>query len=207
MPQVIPINFIDAINQFMISLISSTGYLGIFIVMVVEGIFTPIPSETIIPFAGYLASIGRFDPFIVLLVATAGATIGSTIAYGLAWYIGRPIVTKYGKYLMFDEAKLVKAEKWFAKYGSVGIFIGHSLPGVRSIISFPAGIAKMRLRNFILFTFCGALVWNSVLLTIGYVLGEQYIEFAKQSDFLGYAFLLLLAIILIGYFVYMKYIS
>jgi len=168
---------IESLNQIVIDFISSSGYLGIFVAMLVEGIFTPIPSELIMPFAGYLASTGEFSLPLVILAGTLGATLGSTVAYGIARMVGRPLVDKYGKYILLDQKKVDKADAWFKKWGSWGILIGHAIPGIRSVISFPAGIFKMDLKRFVLFTFFGALIWNTVLSTIGYFLGEYYIEF------------------------------
>ena len=168
---------IESLNQIVIDFISSSGYLGIFVAMLVEGIFTPIPSELIMPFAGYLASTGEFSLPLVILAGTLGATLGSTVAYGIARMVGRPLVDKYGKYILLDQKKVDKADAWFKKWGSWGILIGHAIPGIRSVISFPAGIFKMDLKRFVLFTFFGALIWNTVLSTVGYLLGEYYIEF------------------------------
>jgi membrane protein DedA with SNARE-associated domain len=173
---------IESLNQIIIDFISSSGYLGIFVAMLVEGIFTPIPSELIMPFAGYLASTGEFSLPLVILAGTLGATLGSTVAYGIARMVGRPLVDKYGKYILLDQKKVDKADAWFKKWGSWGILIGHAIPGIRSVISFPAGIFKMDLKRFVLFTFLGALIWNTVLSTAGYLLGEYYIEFWKAVD-------------------------
>ncbi|MDD1755236.1 MAG: DedA family protein [Methanomassiliicoccales archaeon] len=173
---------IESLNQIIIDFISSSGYPGIFFAMFIEGIITPIPSELIMPFAGYLASTGRFSLPLVILAGTLGATLGSTVAYGIARLVGRPIVDKYGRYIFLDQTKVDKADAWFKKYGSWGILLGHAIPGIRSIISFPAGIFKMDLKRFILFTFLGALIWNTVLSSAGYLLGEYYIEFWKALE-------------------------
>jgi membrane protein DedA with SNARE-associated domain len=173
---------IDTLNQAIIDFISSSGYLGIFFAMLVEGIITPIPSELIMPFAGYLASTGMFYLPFVILAGTLGATLGSTLAYGIAWVVGRPLVDKYGRYIFLDQKKVDKADAWFKKWGSWGILIGHAIPGIRSVISFPAGIFRMELKRFVIFTFLGALIWNSVLASAGYWLGEYYIEFWQALE-------------------------
>ncbi|KQM11619.1 hypothetical protein AOA80_07400 [Methanomassiliicoccales archaeon RumEn M1] len=163
------------INDFVIGLIDQAGYLGIYLAMFIEGVFTPIPSEIIVPLAGYLASTGRFDIVLVILVSSLGAVSGSTVAYLIGYRLGRPFVDRYGKYFGFGHDSLCRADAWFERWGSFGILIGHSLPGVRSVISFPAGIAKMDIKRFIIFTFSGALIWNTVLTVAGYLLGASYI--------------------------------
>lgn len=173
---------IDAINHFIIDLISATGYVGIFLAMLIEGIFTPIPSEMIMPFAGYVAYTGELNFFLVILVGSMGAMLGSTVAYALALRLGRPLVDRYGVLFGLDNERMTAAERWFGRWGIWGILIGHSLPGIRSVISFPAGLSKMDLRKFVIFTFCGALFWNTVLVTAGYTLGENWVVFWERTD-------------------------
>jgi len=175
-------NILETINELVIGLIDAAGYPGIFLAMFVEGIFTPIPSEIIVPFAGYLASIGRLDAILVVLVSSLGAVTGSTVAYFIGRRLGRPFMDRFGRYFGFGADSMCRAEAWFKRWGSYGILIGHSLPGIRSVISFPAGISKMDLRRFVLFTFIGAMVWNTVLTAAGYLLGEYYISIAERLD-------------------------
>ncbi len=170
------------INDFVIGLIDQAGYLGIYLAMFIEGVFTPIPSEIIVPLAGHLASTGRFDIILVVLVSSLGAASGSTVAYFIGYRLGRPFVDRYGRFFGFGHDSLCRADAWFERWGSLGILIGHSLPGVRSVISFPAGIAKMDIKRFILFTFTGALIWNTVLTVAGYLLGDSYLII---SEWLG----------------------
>ncbi|MCG7845145.1 MAG: DedA family protein, partial [Methanomassiliicoccales archaeon] len=195
---------IDSINQFIIDLITNTGYIGILLAMLVEGVFTPLPSEMIMPFAGYVAYTGELNFILVIIVGSVGAVIGSFIAYLLASHIGRPLVDRFGKYIGLDQEKLDAAERWFKKWGVWGIFIGHSLPGIRSIISFPAGRAKMDRLKFVTFTFLGAMVWNTVLVSAGYLLGEDWIEFWKSTDGWDYVILGLLGVILVVYYVHLR---
>jgi membrane protein DedA with SNARE-associated domain len=175
-------NLIEMINEWMLALITSSGYLGIFLAMFVEGVFTPLPSELIMPFAGYLTSTGELSFVPVILVGSLGATAGSTIAYLIGRKLGRPFLDRYGRYLGFGADSLYKADAWFAKWGNYGILIGHAIPGIRSIISFPAGITRMNIRMFALFTFLGATVWNTVLVTAGFFLGEYWIRFSESLD-------------------------
>lgn len=195
---------VDSINHFIIDLINETGYLGVFLAMLVEGVFTPIPSEIIMPFAGYVAYTGQLDFVLVILVGSVGATVGSSIAYLLAFIVGRPLFDRYGRFFGLDQVRLQKAEQWFERWGIYGIFIGHSLPGIRSVISFPAGLAKMDRTRFVIFTFLGALVWNTVLVTAGYTLGENWIQFWERTDGLEYVMLGALGMVLIAYYLYIR---
>ncbi|MFQ5909428.1 MAG: DedA family protein [Thermoplasmata archaeon] len=168
-------SIVAEIVGFVRDLVLVLGYPGIFLAMFVEGIITPIPSEAILPLAGSLAyeRPAEFSVWAIIIVATVGATLGSTVAYFIGHYFGRGFVHRYGKYFRIGEEHLVRAERWFEKYGRVSIFIGHSLPGTRSFISFPAGIARMNLRSFVISTFFGALIWNTVLTLTGYFLSSQ----------------------------------
>ncbi|MEW5936418.1 MAG: DedA family protein [Candidatus Thermoplasmatota archaeon] len=193
---------VDWINHGMIYMISSAGYLGIFLAMFIEGILTPIPSELVMPFAGYLSSPqggGELNFLLVILVGSLGAAAGSTVAYALARLVGRPLVTRYGRYFMIRQEHIERADGWFERWGDWGIFIGHSLPGVRSFISFPAGIAKMRPLRFVVFTFFGAMVWNTVLVTSGYLLGEYWMQFWKGMGWLDIFMFCTAVAVILGY--------
>jgi membrane protein DedA with SNARE-associated domain len=183
--------------------ILAVGYPGIFLAMLVEGIVTPIPSEIIMPFAGHLAAQGQFNIVLVILVGSLGAVIGSTGAYYLGYSLGRPFIRKYGRFFRLREEHIIKAEDWFEKYGDAAILIGHSLPGTRSFISFPAGIGKMRLRNFMIFTFAGAMIWNTFLALLGYFLGAAVFKLA-ELEFFDMAVLLALLLVLIIYFLWKR---
>jgi len=197
---------IDALNQIIIDLIEATGYLGVFLAMLVEGIFTPIPSELIMPFAGYVAYTGELNFFLVILVGSLGAVVGSTVAYMLALWLGRPLIDRFGIFFGLDDEKMAAAERWFKRWGVWGILIGHSLPGIRSVISFPAGLSKMDRNKFVIFTFSGALLWNTVLVTAGYTLGENWVRFWERTDSLHLDVLMLggLGVALLLYFFYHK---
>ncbi len=175
-------SIVTTLSDVILNLISSSGYLGIFLAMLVEGVLTPIPSEIIMPFAGYLSYLGTLNPIAVVLVGSLGATCGSTIAYLLGRRLGRPVLDRYGRYLGLRADSLDKAEAWFARWGNYGILVGHALPGIRSIISFPAGISRMDLRRFALFTFLGATVWNTVLVSVGYLLGQYWMRLADSLE-------------------------
>jgi membrane protein DedA with SNARE-associated domain len=176
------ISIVAVISNTILDLITSTGYLGIFLAMLIEGVLTPIPSELIMPFAGYLCFTGTLNMVAVIVVGSLGAMCGSTIAYLLGRKLGRPLLDRYGRYLGMKPESLGKAEAWFARWGCYGILIGHAVPGIRSIISFPAGISRMELKRFALFTFLGATVWNTILVSVGYMLGQYWMSFAESLE-------------------------
>lgn len=171
-------------NWFM----AHAGYLFVFVLMVVESSFIPFPSEVVVPPAAYLATSqlagadatgSGMNVYLVVAVATAGALVGSLINYYLAVWVGRPIVYKFadsrlGHACLIDRAKVDKAEAYFDKYGGASTFIGRLIPVVRQLISIPAGLARMQIGKFMLFTTLGAGIWNAVLATLGWWLGTIY---------------------------------
>ena len=154
---------------------SNLNYFTIALLMAIESTFLPLPSEVVIPFAAYKAGQGDLNVFIVVMMGTFGALTGSLINYTLAYYLGRPIVYKFagsklGRLFLLSEEKVKHAEEYFIRNGKTSTFIGRLVPGIRHLISIPAGLAKMNLRDFMLFTFIGAGMWNIILAIIGYYL-------------------------------------
>src|SRR5450759_1015140 len=154
---------------------ANLNYFTIALLMAIESTFLPLPSELVIPFAAYKAGQGDLNVFIVILSGTFGALCGSLINYTLAYYLGRPLVYKFadsrlGKVFLLSKEKVIHAEDYFIRNGKTSTFIGRLVPGVRHLISIPAGLAKMNLRDFMLFTFVGAGIWNIILAIIGYYL-------------------------------------
>ncbi|MBI2542742.1 MAG: DedA family protein [Candidatus Aenigmarchaeota archaeon] len=155
-------------------IVATIGYPGIFILMVMESAALPVPSEAVMPFAGYLATQGRFNIWIVTLVGTLANVVGSLIAYYLGLHLGRRFIIRYGKYFFLKERFLVISEDWFKKYGEKSVFFSRLLPVVRTFISLPAGIGKMNVFKFSLYTFLGSLPWNFALTYVGFWLGENW---------------------------------
>jgi membrane protein DedA with SNARE-associated domain len=156
---------------------ANLNYFTIALLMAIESTFLPLPSEVVIPFASYKAAQGDLNVFLVVIFGTIGALSGSLINYTLAYYLGRPIVYKFadsrlGKVFLLSKEKVINAEDFFIRNGKTSTFIGRLVPGVRHLISIPAGLAKMNLRDFMLFTFVGAGIWNIILAIIGYYLYE-----------------------------------
>lgn len=152
---------------------ANLSYFTVFLLMVIESSFIPFPSEVVVPFAAYKAAEGGMNVFLVVLAATLGALVGALVNYYLARYLGRPLVYKFagskmGKILLLSEEKVVHAEDYFIRHGNVSTFIGRLVPAVRQLISIPAGLARMNIRNFIIFTVAGAGIWNIILAVIGY---------------------------------------
>jgi membrane protein DedA with SNARE-associated domain len=157
---------------------ANLNYFTVALLMAIESTFIPLPSEVVVPFAAYKAAQGELNVILVVLFGTIGALSGSLINYTLAYYLGRPIVyafaeSKVGKLFLLSKEKVEHAESFFIRNGKTSTFIGRLVPGVRHLISIPAGLAKMSLRDFMLYTFIGAGIWNIVLAVIGYYLYEM----------------------------------
>ncbi|MBW4036145.1 MAG: DedA family protein [Proteobacteria bacterium] len=165
---------IAALAHFVIATISTLGYAGIAVLMALESACIPIPSEVILPFAGYLVSTGRFDLWLVAIVGALGCNIGSTIAYAVGYAGGRPLVERFGRYILLDQAELTRVEGFFARYGSVTVLVSRMLPVVRTYIALPAGMARMNFWKFQAYTFIGSLPWCLALAYVGFRLGKAW---------------------------------
>jgi len=165
---------IAALAHFVIATISSLGYAGIAVLMALESACIPIPSEVILPFAGYLVSTGRFDLWIVAIVGALGCNIGSTLAYAVGYAGGRPLVDRFGRYILLDQAELTRVETFFARHGSLTVLISRMLPVIRTYIALPAGIARMNIWKFEIYTFVGSLPWCLALAYAGLRLGRAW---------------------------------
>lgn len=179
------------------------NYATITILMTVESSFIPFPSEIVVPPAAYIASQpdSHLNIFLVVLFATIGAVIGALINYFLAIYLGRPIVykladSKMGHILLLSKEKVLKAEVYFNRRGKTSTFIGRLIPGIRQLISIPAGLARMNIASFLLYTFIGAGIWNAILALIGYLVQGQQDLINKYSHELSYVFLGLVALLI-----------
>lgn len=167
-------SILEFLAYIVIWMISTLGYFGVFVAMVLESAGIPLPSEIIMPFSGYLVYRGEFNFWLVSVVGALGNVVGSIIAYYVGKVGGRPLVEKYGKYVLLSKHDLNVAEKWFQKYGRSAVFFSRLLPVVRTFISFPAGFSGMNLKAFSLYTFLGALPFTMALTYLGYALGEKW---------------------------------
>jgi membrane protein DedA with SNARE-associated domain len=167
-------------------IVESAGYIGVFLMVVLENVFPPIPSEAILPLAGFLAGEGRFWLPWVIVAATLGAVTGALILYYAAYFIGeqrvRWLIDRYGKWLAVSGKDLDKANEWFDKYGYAAVFLCRMVPIVRSIVSLPAGLRHMPLIPFILYTALGSGIWNSLLIVLGFWLGDNWEDVGHVLD-------------------------
>lgn len=159
--------------QALVDLIFEWGYLGIFFLMVVESSFIPFPSEIVLIPAGYLASKGDMGILAIMFFAISGSVVGALINYYLALRLGRKILQRYGKYFFIKESTLNKMDDYFKKHGAISTFIGRLIPGIRQLISIPAGLSKMNLIVFVFYTSLGAGIWAFILVMLGYFIGEN----------------------------------
>lgn len=169
---------IESAAIWVINLISILGYSGIIIAMAIESSLIPLPSEIIMPFSGYLASIGRFNLLLVALAGAVGNVLGSLVAYGLGYWgherVVRRFIRRWGKWILVSEDELDEAEKLLHKYKDWVVLGTRMLPGIRTVISLPCGIAKLPIYRFIIMTFIGSFIWSYFLAWIGFVLGENW---------------------------------
>jgi len=165
---------ITILSGFIVATISALGYGGIVLLMAIESACIPLPSEIIMPFSGYLVSTGELNLWGVAIAGAVGCVLGSLLAYWVGMYGGRPFVEKYGRYILLSRHDLDIADRWFAKYGEAIVFVSRLLPAIRTFIAFPAGVARMNLTRFVIYTFAGSLPWCLGLAYVGQKLGEQW---------------------------------
>ncbi len=163
---------------WIIETINALGYLGIFLLMLLESVFPPIPSELIIPFAGFSAANGVLDFWLVLLAATAGAVVGMLPWYAAGRLFGlgrvRTLADRYGRWLTLNADEIDTATEWFRRFGPVIVLAGRLIPIIRTLISVPAGLARLPFWQFLAFSTVGALLWNAILVGAGFILAEHY---------------------------------
>lgn len=175
----------------LLQLMESYGYGAMFIAMLLENANIPIPSEVVLGFAGFLISQHIFDFWMTFAIACTAGVIGSIISYWLGSYGGRPLLLKYGKYIFFNEHKFTMAENMFNKYGGAAVLICRCLPGVRTFISFPAGVARYPFWKFVIFTIIGTIPWTFLLVWAGSILGSHW------RDLIQYNHVFLIAVVVI----------
>ncbi|MCE8223150.1 DedA family protein [Listeria monocytogenes] len=168
------------------SIMADFGYIGIFVLIMVENLFPPIPSEIILTFGGFMTTVTSLNVVMVIIVATLGSVVGAILLYKVASYFGKErltkIVLKYGRILRLKESDIERAENFFLKYGSWAVFLCRMIPLIRSLISIPAGMTKMKMSKFLILTTAGSLLWNTVLIGLGAMLGESWSEIVVFMD-------------------------
>lgn len=183
------------------------GYPGIVALMAMESSILPVPSELVMPPAGYWVAKGRMNVWVVLACGTIGSILGALANYWAAQLLGRAFVRRFGRYVLLSERSLERAERFFAAHGEISTLVGRLLPVVRHLISIPAGIARMPLRRFILFTGVGAFAWCAVLTWIGYFLGrhEDVLRNEEVQRYVSRALMIVIPVIVVGIGVYVIY--
>lgn len=190
-----------ALVQWLLDTIGGMGYPGIFLLMAMESSVIPVPSELVMPPAGYLAYRGEMNMGIAILSGTLGSLAGAYANYFASRYLGRPLIIRYGKYVLISPHKFERVESFFLRHGEISTFIGRLLPVVRHLISIPAGLSGMNHLRFSLYTLLGAAIWCSILTGIGYVIGENQrliMRYAHQA----LAWVVLFSIALVGVYVW-----
>ena len=198
---------------FVLSMYDAVGYLGVAAAVALETIVAPIPSEVILPMAGWKVSQSAADPTVVepltglpwnvplaVALATVGSLVGALVGYAIGAWGGRPLLDRYGRYVGIGADDLDRADRWFERWGSWAVFLGRMVPLVRTFVSYPAGIARMPLGRFVLYSTLGSLPWNAALIGAGFAVGENYpqIEAAiKPYEYLIYAVVIGLVVLLV----------
>ncbi len=192
---------IESLTNLITGSISVWGYPAIFVLMTLSSMCMPVSSEVVILFAGFLAYQGRLDLFPIIVWATAGNIFGSILAYYIGLFGGRPFIEKYGKYVFVKKREIDWADHWFDRYGHETVFFGRMIPVIRAVISVPAGVSRMNIAKFVVYSTLGALPWDTGLAFAGYALGSQWHKITKYFN----AATIIVGIILlaaVAYFVY-----
>jgi membrane protein DedA with SNARE-associated domain len=197
----------SGLDERVIDIIERFGYAGIAILIALETVFPPLPSEIILPLGGFTASRGDLTLWGVMLAATFGSVVGALILYGVGRWFGQErlywLVDRYGRYVMLKQSDIDKANDWFERYSGKAVIIGRLVPVVRSLVSIPAGLTKMPLPIFVLYTALGSAVWNGILVGAGYLLGDNWEEVEQYVGYLQYA-VILGAVVLVSWFVWSR---
>jgi membrane protein DedA with SNARE-associated domain len=201
---------LDQIANWAADVIESLGYAGVAALVVLENVFPPIPSEAILPLAGFLAGQGRMWLPAVIVAATIGAVIGALILYSVAAAFGdrrvRQLIRRYGKWFAVTEADLDKANEWFDRHGGLAVLICRLVPIVRSLVSLPAGLRRMAVPRFIFYTAVGAGAWNSLLILAGWWLGDNWEDVGHYVDYLEYP-VIIAVIVAVAWFIWKRKLS
>jgi membrane protein DedA with SNARE-associated domain len=193
----------DRLAEWVTSVIETLGYPGLTVLVALENVFPPIPSEVILPLAGFLIGQDRFSFLLVLIATTLGSLLGAIVLYAVGLAIGqrrvRNLVQHYGHWALLTPDDLTRAEDWFDRYGPVAVFTGRLIPVVRSLVSIPAGYRRMPLGQFLLLTGCGSALWNGTLVGLGWALGENWHVIEKYVGWLQYVVIAVVAVLVLRF--------
>ena len=190
--------------DWVVATVHAWGYAGIVVMMAVESTIVPFPSEVALIPAGYLAAQGKMDPALATLAGMIGSLLGASANYGVSLWLGRPIMERIGRYVFVTAEKLDAADRYFARHGEITTFVGRLIPGIRHLISIPAGISRMNLPRFALYTSLGAGVWSAVLVAIGYWVGVNEDLWRPMLQKATLWLLGGIAVLVIGYVTYQR---
>lgn len=183
-------SLIGDMSKWATEVMDALGYVGLALLVAIENLFPPIPSEIILPLAGFNSSVGEMNVFVAILFATIGSVVGALALYYIGFFFGeervRYIVNRWGKWLGFKESDVDKADEWFDKYGGLAVMMCRVIPIVRSLISIPAGLRKMPMVMFVIYTTIGSLTWNTILIFAGYLLGDNWDHVEEYVGILQY---------------------
>ncbi len=197
-------HIIEILAAWIVSVISAMGYLGVMFLMAIESACIPLPSEVIMPFSGYLVYTGRFSLFWVATWGAIGCNVGSVLAYEIGYFGGRPLVERYGRYILLSKRELDWADRFFRRRGAIAVLIARLLPVIRTFIALPAGIARMPRVKFHIYTFVGSWPWCFLLAYIGMRLGEQWDKDPRLKTWFHRFDAAILAVLVVGvaYFIW-----
>lgn len=193
---------LEIIKEFVIANIEAYGLPMIFLLMTLESALIPIPSEVTMPFGGFLSAEGKLNFWAVVFAGAFGNLIGSLMAYYLGYYGGRPLVIKYGKYILMPEKKLHAAERFFERYGEAAVLVSRNLPVIRTFISLPVGVAEMNIYKFSIYTFLGSIPWCIGLTYLGVVLGNNWESLRGYFHNIDYVIIAVIIIAVVYYIVH-----
>ncbi len=190
--------------QWLLATVFDWGYLGIFLLMGVESSFIPFPSEIVLIPAGMLIADGKMNLFLVFIVAILGSLVGALVNYYLAMFVGRRFLNRFGKYFFVSQNSLIKMDNFFENHGHISTFTGRLIPGIRQLISIPAGLSKMNLKLFLIYTGAGAGVWSVILIVLGYFIGKNQELIAIYLREITIMVAISMLVLIVGYVFYKK---
>ena len=174
--------FTDLVFNTIVNLLYQTGYLGVFLLMVMESATLPVPSEVVLPLGGYLVWQGRLEFWSTVAVATVGSLVGTMVDYAIGYFLGRPAVLRYGRIVRFSEKRLETTERWFGSHGKSVVLLARFVPLLRTLIAFPAGLVKMDVKRFLAYSAVGILVWDIALVYLGVLAGQNSTAIANTLE-------------------------
>ncbi|WP_242466145.1 DedA family protein [Chromatium okenii] len=190
--------------EWIVMTVNGWGYSGIFILMALESTVLPVPSELVLIPAGYLVQQGQMNALVALFAATIGSLVGAFVNYGFALWVGRPFLERYGRYFFVKPALLAKTDAFFMRHGAISTFTGRLILGIRHLISLPAGLCRMPITTFAIYTSLGAGLWSMILLAVGYLIGNNAALIQEHLPLVTAAVLLFVIATLVGYIVWQR---